>query len=78
MLPAIVQLGGVPVVTDDGNIAYQFQVRKKTRNFDDSNNVQKVLSNKLLLDYSFFQKCRKPILPCNLIYKYSFLFFVVY
>ena len=26
MLPAIVQLGGVPVVTDEGDIVYQFQV----------------------------------------------------
>jgi hypothetical protein len=26
VLPAIVQLGGVPVVTDEGNIVYQFQV----------------------------------------------------
>ena len=26
VLPAVLQLGGVPVVTDDGNIVYQFQV----------------------------------------------------
>ena len=28
VLPAVLQLGGVPVVTEDGNIVYQFQVLK--------------------------------------------------